>query len=69
MSQEAFSGSSHTRKYSKYEIRKQQEKALQSYEQIATVANMSKKEQEQSIQKAESELEQFITSNKISHGK
>ena len=49
MSQEAFSGSSHTKKYSKYEIRKQQEKALQSYEQIATVANMSKKEQEQQL--------------------
>lgn len=69
MSQESFSGWTHTRRYSKYEIRKQQEKALQSYEQIATVANMSKKEQEQSIQNAEQELEQFITSNKTPHGK
>lgn len=69
MSQEAFTGSSHTKRYSKYEIRKQQEKALQSYEQIATVASMSKKEQENSIQNAEKELEKFITSNKISHGK
>ena len=69
MSQETFSWSSHTRKYSKYEIRKQQEKALQSYEQIATVANMSKQEQEQSIKNAEHELEKFITSNKIPHGK
>ncbi len=69
MSQEAFFGWSHTRKYSKYEIRKQQEKALQSYKQIDTVANMSKQEQEQSIKSAENELEQFITSNKTPHGK
>ncbi len=69
MSQEAFTGSSHTKRYSKYEIRKQQEKALQSYEQIATVANISKKEQEKSIISAEQELEKFITSNKIPHGK
>ena len=69
MSEETFFGWSHTKKLSKYEIRKQQEKALQSYEQIATLANISNKEQEQSIQTAELELEKFITSNKIPHGK
>lgn len=69
MSQEAFFGWSHTRKYSKYEIRKQQEKALQSYEQIATLANISKKEQEASTKQAEQDLEKFITSTKTTHGK
>ena len=69
MSQESFVSSSHTKKYSRYEIRKQQEKALQSYKQITTVADISKQEQEQSIKSAEKELEQFIISNQLHHGK
>jgi hypothetical protein len=69
MSEEIFSASSHRKKYSKYEIRKQQEKALQSYQQIATLQELSKNEQEIATSKAEAELDQFITSNKNSHGK
>ncbi len=69
MTQEVFWWWSHTRKYSKYEIRKQQEKALQSYQQIATLEKLSKAEQAVSSTTAEKELEKFITSNKNSHGK
>lgn len=69
MTQEVFWWWSQRRKYSKYEIRKQQEKALQSYQQIATLEKLSKAEQTASITHAEQELEKFITSNKNSHGK
>lgn len=69
MTQEVFLSWSHKKRYSQHEIRKQQEKALQSYQQIATLEKLSQVEQQQSSTVAEIELEKFITSNKKTHGK
>lgn len=70
MTQETFYGWwAHQKRLSKYELRKQQEKALQSYQQIATLQEKANKEHEQASKNAETELDQFITSNKTPHGK
>lgn len=70
MSQEIYaSWSTHHKRYSSSEIRKQKEKALQSYKQIATLEALSKKEQELASTKAEVALDQFITSTHLDNGK
>ena len=56
------------RKMSLAEMRELEKKALQSYQKIATIKEISDKELNSSINTAELELEQFITSNKIPNG-
>jgi hypothetical protein len=54
---------------SRYEIRQQQKKALQSYQQITSIKQLSDKEQHIAQKEAEKELEQFIISDKEQDGK
>ncbi len=69
MSQESYSWGSGRIKMSRYEIRQQQKKALQSYQQITSIKQSSDKELHSSIDEAEKELEQFIISDKDKNGK
>ncbi len=69
MSQESYLWWSSARRYSKYEIRKLKEKALQSYQQIDTVKEIAKIEQQHATIDAEKQLDQFITSLSKQNGK